>query len=278
VQTANLDDDLCVPGCSIVLADGSHSQPIDVIVYTTTNPIVPRWNGPRVPLLAHRGESIEIFVDLTHPVFRAYRTRPEFLIATEIAQYIHLVNGRLQGQYGAQHSVANLAWVVLEKRWADVLEDSPDRVKEDARHLFDGVREAVAGTAGANAATYFEELTEAQTQNLVANILGRGMDVGQITALRSSGQYLMYIDETAIVDLYRKAPHLFMDGNVWKDSYASVEGLPEAVTRDYQARIRTTYLNCLEDAAAYLRYETPDLLITQRARASIDYLSSRLQS
>ena len=67
-----------------------------------------------------------MFVDLTHPVFRAYRVRPEPFIADELAQYIHVVNGRLQAQYAAQHSVANLTWLILEKRWGDVLEDSPN--------------------------------------------------------------------------------------------------------------------------------------------------------
>jgi hypothetical protein len=228
-----------------------------------------------VPLLAFRGQAIELFVDLTHPVFRAYRMRPEFLIADELAQYIHVLNGRLQAQFAAQHSVANLTWLILEKRWGDVLEDSPERVKDDARSLFDRIREGLA--AGTDTAGYFDELTEVQTAVLVEHILGRGMDVGQVVGLRASGQYVRYLDESAVVDLFRKAPQLFMDGKVWRDAYVTVEGLPEVVTRDYQARIRASYLNCLEDAGTYLRYETPDSLITQRARASIDYLTGRLQ-
>ena len=93
---------------------------------------------------------------------------------------------------------------------------------------------------------------------LVEHILGRGLDVGQVVGLRASGQYVRYLDEGAM-DLLRKAPQLFMDGKVWRDAYVSVEGLPEVVTRDYQSRIRASYLNCLEDAASYLRYETPRL-------------------
>ena len=239
---------------------------------------MPRWNGPRVPLLTFRGQTIEMFVDLTHPVFRAYRMRPEFLIADELAQYIHVVNGRLQALHAGQHSVANLTWLILEKRWGDVLEDSPERVKDDARALFDRIRDALASSAGADAASYFEELTQAQTAALVEHILGRGMDVGQVVGLRDSGQYVRYLDESAVVELFRKAPHLFMDGKVWRDPYLSVEGLPEGVMRDYQVRIRATYLNCLEDAGAYLRYETPEVLITQRARASIDYMTARLHA
>jgi hypothetical protein len=276
LQNSNLDDDLSFRGCSIPLADGSHSQPVDVLVYSAKNPIAPKWQGMRLPLIAYRGQSIEIFVDLTHPVFRAYHTRPEVLVAAELAQYIHVTNSRLQAQHGAEHSVANLAWELLEKRWAEALEDSPEKVKEDARSLFEAIKAGLIATAGAATSEFFTELSEGQVAALVATILGRGMDVNELAALRASGQYVRYLDESAIVDLYRKAAHLFMDGNVWRDTYTKVEGLPEAVTRDYQGRIRSTYLNCLDDAGSYLRYETPDTLITQRARASIDYLTSRL--
>ena len=179
LSNSHLDDDFSLKGCSVPLADGSHSQPIDVLVYVTATPIVPKWHGERLPLMTFRGEAIEIFLDPSHPVFRAYHTRPEVLIATEVAQYIHVVNGSLQAKYSGQHSVSNLTWTVLERRWADRLEDSPERVKVDSRSLFDTVRTSLGAVAGPEASEFFGELTEAQMTTLVANLLGEAWTSGK---------------------------------------------------------------------------------------------------
>jgi hypothetical protein len=226
--------------------------------------------------VAFRGESIDVFIDLTHPVFRAYQTRPEVLIAEELAQYLYIMNGSLVERHQGEHTIGNLTWRVLEKGWGEALEDSPDRVKEDSRHLFESIRTGLIDGSGAALADLFGELTEQQTSVVVSNMMGRGLDVGKIDELRTTGRYVAFVDEDTVVDLFRKAPQLFLDDRVWRDRYAAVDGLPESVTRDYRARIRAMDLNCLEDAAGYLRYETPEQVITQRARGSIDYLQSRL--
>ncbi len=275
--SSDKDDDLSLRGCSVVLSNGSHSQPIDVNVYASRQPLVPRWGSPVVPLIGFRGESIDVYIDLTHPMFKAYQTRPEVLVAEEIAQYLYTMNGALIEKYQGEHTIGNLTWRVLEKGWGDELEDTPDRVKDDSRRLFDLVRSTLVEGSGAALAEYFAEMTEQQMSVLVANVVGRGLDVGKIDELRTTGRYVVFIDEESVVDLFRKAPQLFLDDRVWRDRYMTVEGLPESVTRDYRSRIKATYLNCLEDAAAYLRYETPELVITQRARGSVDYLQSRLR-
>ena len=276
LEASDRDDDLSLTGCSVVLASGAHSQPIDVNVFASRSAIVPRWGAPNVPLVGFRSESIDVFIDLTHPVFRAYQTRPEVLIAEEVAQYLYIMNGALLEKHQGEHTIGNLTWRVLEKGWGEELEDSPDRVKEDSRRLFDSVRTALMNGSTDGLTDLFGELTEHQTSVVVSNMMGRGLDVGKIEELRSTGRYVAFVDEETVVDLFRKAPQLFFDDRVWRDRYTVVEGIPEAVARDYRARIRAMYLNCLEDAAAYLRYETPEPVITQRARGSINYLQSRL--
>ena len=68
-QNADREDELSIPGCSVYLADGEHSSPIDVVTYVTRVPIETSWQGPRVPVLAFKGERIEIFLDKSHPAF-----------------------------------------------------------------------------------------------------------------------------------------------------------------------------------------------------------------
>ena len=127
ISNSNKDDERSIAGLTIDLADNSFSQPVEVDVYITRGPITPTWKGAAVPVLAVKGERIEVFADLSHPVFRAYRARPEVFIAAEIGQYLYdLHRSLLRSPYIGTHSVSNLAWQIIEKYWAEEMEDYDD--------------------------------------------------------------------------------------------------------------------------------------------------------
>ena len=94
-QNSDKDDELSIPGCSVPLADGNYSPPIEVLTRVIRVPIETSWHGPRVPVLAFKGEQIDIFVDKSHPLFRTYRMRAEPMIAAEVAQFLYENNRRL---------------------------------------------------------------------------------------------------------------------------------------------------------------------------------------
>ena len=151
--------------------------------------------------------------------------RPEMAVAAEIAQYLYERNRHLLPQYQHLHSLANLTWRVLERRWGDVLEDSPSRVRDDIGRLFDAIRENLPRMATGWAADLFNELTEQQKKVLVSNLLGRGMDIGKLSELKQSGEFLSYIDEESVVAIYCKVPELFFDGAFWATRYQNVPDL-----------------------------------------------------
>src|SRR5262249_37418206 len=136
IKNSDKDDELSIPGCSVMLADGNYNPPVDVVAYATRIPIETSWQGSRVPMLIFKGVQIEVFVVKSHPLFRTYRVRAELVIAGEMAQYLFENNRRLlsQGNSGV-HSVSNLTWLILQRRWSDTLEDSADDIKEDIRQL-----------------------------------------------------------------------------------------------------------------------------------------------
>jgi hypothetical protein len=70
---------------------------------------------------------------------------------------------------------------------------------------------------------------------------------------------------------------VFFDGGVWTLAYSGITDLPEAVLREAQERIVAKHMNCLEDCAGFLGYDTPENLISQRARASVNFLLQRLE-
>jgi hypothetical protein len=272
-QNADKDDDLSIPGCSVTLTDGSHSSPIDVVSFVTRVPIETSWQGPRVPLLSFKGEQVDIFIDKSHPLFRTYRMRAEPMIAAEVAQFLYETNRRLLSQENsAAHSVSNLTWLILQKRWADALEDSADDIKDDIRHLFEGIRGRLPTLTRDKAEDLFDDLSEGQKKSMVSRMLGRNLDISKLGQMKSTGEYLPYVDEETVVEIFRKLPAVFFDGGVWNMAYSGITDLPEPVLREAQARIVAKHLNCLEDCAGFLNYDTPENLISQRARASVDFL------
>jgi hypothetical protein len=277
-KNSDKDDELSVPGCSVLLADGNYNPPIDVVAYVTRIPIEASWQGSRVPVLVFKGEQIEIFVDKSHPLFRTYRVRPEPVIAGEVAQYLFEANRRLlsQGNLGV-HSVSNLTWLILQKRWADALEDSADDIKEDIRQLFEAIRGRLSALIGNEASDLFDDLTDAQKKNMVARMFGRNLDISKLGQMKTSGEYLPYVDEETVVAIFRRYPAVFFDGGVWGMAYKGITGLPDPVLREAQERIIAKYMNCLEDCAGFLNYDAPETLISQRARASVDFLLQGLE-
>jgi RNA polymerase subunit RPABC4/transcription elongation factor Spt4 len=276
LENSDRDDDLSVPGCSIPLADGTHSNPIDVEVYASRGPLVPVWQAAAVPSIVFKSEKIEIFIDKGHTLVKGYRFRPEEIVAGEIAQFLYDAHRRLVERYPAVHSLSNLSWSVLERYWSDRLEDSSEEVSDDIESLFGVIRERLPQLAGDDAEELFAELTEQQQRSLVDSMLGEGQDIAQLGEMKKSGDFLHFVGEDAIVQIFRQHPGMFFDGGIWDIGYKNISDLEPAIVDEIQARFRATYSNCLEDCAAYLRYRSPETLITYRARASVDYLGQKL--
>jgi hypothetical protein len=230
------------------------------------------WEGEAVPLIAFRGEKFEVFVDRTHTAFKAFQVKPEFMVAAEIADYIYELNRRLATNE-VVHSLSNLAWQVLERRWSDDLEDSAEKVSEAVNGFFDMIRARLSTILGERREDVYRDLTEEQQRSLVDNLINRRQDPARLGEMRTSGEFLKYIDNDTVVSIIRKDPGIFFDGKFWKRSFNEGLDLPETIVREYQLRIKTPYLNSLEDIAAFLRYESPELLLVQRARMSLEFLT-----
>ncbi len=276
-SVSNRSDELSLPGASVELADGSHSAPIDVNVWVATNPIVPVYGKPSVPLLSFRAESIDVFVDTTHLLFRAYRMRPEYAVASELSQYLYDQNRSLltQNLFGL-HSMSALTTRVLGL-YSDTLEDSVERIRADINRLFENIRGALSTLVdSARAQQIYADFTESDQRSLVSNIIGMGQDPSRLGEWKLSGEYLKYVSPKTIVKVFDDCPGLFFDGSVWNVSYADIGGLDEPVLSEVREELSEKYLNCLEDCAAFLHYSMPEPLTSYRSRSSIDFLSTKL--
>lgn len=277
LENSNKADNLSIPGCSIQLANGNYSTPIDVDTFVTKEAILAPLTGKHIPLIVFKSDRLNVFIDKAHPVFKLYRIRPEQMIAAEVALYIYDLNRSLSGQqYLGQHTLSNIEWDILSKRWTNELEDSVERVQTEIQVLFNNLRDALPNILNEGAGDYFDYLEDDQKKRLLANMLDQGIDIADFEKMKNSGQYLRYVDPQTVVSIFRKVPGNFFDNVFWKEAYNTFTGLPDIFIQEAQQRLQAIYSDCLEDIARFLNYNDPDQIVVQRARASLEYLLQRI--
>ncbi|MGU3471899.1 ATP-binding protein [Paenibacillus sp. D51F] len=277
IANSNKSDELSIPGCSIQLADGTFSSPINVGVYATSQAIIPPGKKDGTPLITFKDQEITIFIDRTHKVFKSFRVRAEQLIAAEVALYIYDVNRRLSvKQYQGEHTLTNIEWQILNTRWADKLEDNPDKIREEIVSFFVQIKERLLILLGSMFVDIYNELTEEQIKHLVNNMLSNGVDISLLGQMKENGQFILYLDESAITDIFKKYTDAFFDGGVWTVSYSQSNELSGDVLAQAQMRIRSLYTNCMNDLVDFIRFRIPEPGIAQKTRLSLDYLQQKV--
>ncbi|WP_025847928.1 ATP-binding protein [Paenibacillus ehimensis] len=274
---SNKSDELSLPGCSVLLADGSYSSLVDVHTYITNGPIIPYGQKESIPLVIFKGEFIEIFIDKSHMVFRNFRIRPEQMIAAEVALFIYDMNKQLSvKQYQGQHTLSNIEWQILKGKWSEVLEDNPEKIRSDIISFFNMLKESLPDMLDGIVADVFDDLNEDVKKALVINMMNKGEDISRIGEMKQDGTFLKYLDEEAVSSLFQAYPERFFDGLFWKTPYSQISGLPEAVIAPVRSRIKHTYGNCLADISGFARDRSPEPGISQRARMSLEYLLQKV--
>jgi hypothetical protein len=277
LEHSNKSDDLSIPGCSVLLADGTYSSPIDVDTYVTQAPILSPRRSLSIPIIVFKEERIHAFVDKAHPLFRSYRIQPEQVIASEVALYIHTLNSRLTSkEYFGHHELSGIAWSIVQERWSTQLEDTPERVRTDITAFFSSLRERLPELIGEGVSDFFDDLDDEEKKGVIEKMLRQGIDISELGKMKTSGKYTRYLEASSLVNIFRRAPEFFFDRRFWEDTYSRMDDIPQNIMENAQVRIRTIYLDCLADIARFLEYLDPDPIIVQRARASLGFLQQRI--
>ena len=278
-ENSDYEDTLSIQGCSIKLADGTQSHPIDVDCCITRKPIIGLADGARLPIVVYKSEKIELFIDMQHSIFHELGLKPEELISGEIAYYIHVANGRLSGSvHNTAHSLSNIKWNILKNYWDQSLSDGPDQVHADIVKFFKDVQQRLAIIFGDSAVDLFNELTEEDKKQLVDNLIEGGEDISEMGNLKSSGKFLHYISPHTIIDLFKRHTSHFFDGAVWSQPYSSIPEIPNSVMEKVREETKSIYLNCLEDCSAFISTQKLEPILIPRTRSSLKYLLRKLES
>lgn len=263
---------LCLSQCSVPLADGTASDAIDVECYISNKSMIP-FNSSALPVVTFKGETIHVFLDVKHPLFKLLSERPEDIIAGEVAHYIHAVNTRLAGgAFNDQHSISNIKWNILNKYWESSLYRTPETVKEDICNFFTDIKLQLASVFVEDSPDLFNNLSESDKKELAVNIVEEGEDLTALSEFKVNGKFLLFLSPSTVIEIFRQNSQRFFNGNVWNESYLKVDDVPSEVMEMIQTELKRTYLNCLEDCSSFLTSQKPSHLRIQRALNSIEFL------
>jgi hypothetical protein len=271
LANSDKDDDLSIGSFTMRLPDDTNASAMDVETYVSRTPLTPKWGAEAVPAVTFRSAGrIQVFIDTRHRAFAALEVRPEEVIALELADFLISGNSRLVASDSKRFNSVVLATRILDERWGEVLETNPDRLKEAIRSFFGGVKLVLRGSVKETAREIFENLSESQVEGVVRNLVAhrRSPEVGPLV---SNAEYILFLDDATIVDVFKQFPEEFFDGKVFAAPYnrPDIPGIEIA-----QSQARRMYQNCLEDLANFLTLEDPGAAILRRAKGSLQLLES----
>ncbi|MFE3259023.1 ATP-binding protein [Nocardia sp. NPDC059229] len=266
---------LGVQNLSVILANGKSSDPLDISVFSVQRPITADWGRDPVPLVTFpKSGYLVIYINLTHQVFSETSLYPQYLIATEAAQYVYSLHPYLRSRPG--HTVAVLTSELLKQGWGDDVDENADTVRSTIKELFTAIIEKVQNSPWAE--DFYRELDDAQQRAMAEAMIKSGVDLAQLGHMKSTGSYLRYCDRETLAAFFKFRPQDWFDGQVWQDTWPQESDMGPVVTAKMRHELQVKYLRCLEDAASYLRYEQPERLIVVRARAAAEFLADKLSS
>jgi hypothetical protein len=276
---SHIDESLSVPGLSIQLPSGENTSPIDISTYRSSVPIVCyRKDGTKqnLPLVRFVGNEIELYFDPNHHYFSQSTSSLEQQVATEIAMYLTTYYASQVARNPAFYSVANFTHQILRKYWPEKF--SAAGTEAELEELFSSIKQKLVDTIGTESAEVYDNLPQEEKSFLASELVRRGRDVSELSDIKTTGHFLLFLRPSALVSIFRANPKLFFDGKVWSVTYASIPQLqPEAGER-LQAQLKSHYLALLDIVAIYAERRTDNAGELELARAACKLLWTRMEA
>jgi hypothetical protein len=257
-------------GAAEVLVDisGEYSLPNfnswNVTVYGLFGAELIDSDGRRVPtyVQGQRGPEVHVFVDIEHPLFTEFGGDPREYAVLGIAEYMRERRG----------SNAALSALVsdLKERCLPDQKVTPSALAAVAHELLSRVRDAMRPVVAGNAEGFWSMIGADDQATAEQTFAGEGLDVAW-AEVRARGDWISYAPVTAVSLLIQKRPGDFLDGKVFRVSYASYE---DGHARSLALNRITGFLNDVGLLAERRARPRPDDL--NRGRLSCRLLESEL--
>lgn len=227
---------------TIALPDGRKSDALELRVFGVSDPLVPDFGGPRVPLIRDSSQlgTMRVFVDLDHPVFLDDAVSPEFLFSVEAANYFRSRHGEVV--QSSSHSISALSSSLLADHWPNATSAGSDHLHSKLSVLFEDIAERLTGSDSAT--QFFKDLRPHEQQDIF-NALFKAHRTSDASELIESGRFIDLMPRRYFVKFFEQYPGL------WLERVFSVV-LPRAdqVGEEQVKRYRETHLDRLERALA----------------------------
>lgn len=227
---------------------------------------------PTVVDIDRKNLKVTVFLDKKHSLFTSLRMRPHYAVSIHAADFVYAETASIGSEARKhEHNHVVLAYRIMDKYWSEVLTDNPEQVRYDIHSLLDDVREKMVENLQESVEDIFNEMTNAQKQNMVSKMQEENVDISGMEQLRDSGGFMRYISPDVVVAVFSDYTSYFFGGSVWKTAW-NIPGMPDEIAAAHQKEIKQIHLNCIEDCASFIRYQKPSLVVVCRARLSLEFL------
>jgi len=275
LSVSEKDDSLSISDCFVTLSNGLNNNPLKVNVFSTTRSIVSNIDDKAIPLVVDKQslDEVNIFIDKNHRMFKNCGIKPETAIAWEVAYFIVVLNKSVSNNAG-KHTVPYIAWQIIEKYWADSLEDNSEELLEEITSLFDSIKERLILSEN-DLDLCYEMMDNNQIKTMVNNMINAGLDISKLNELKENRHFISYVPEEVVISLFGSRPELFFDGFVWDEPYLKLDG-DDNIRTFTQERVKSLYDSCLADLLFYMTYRSNDERIIQRTKLAIQMLKQKV--
>jgi hypothetical protein len=276
LENSDLNDDLSITQKSLRLPDGEYMY-ITARVHLMKQDQSLTRGGLRIPIIAkHSSDGIELFIDQTHPAFVQYQDRHEDYIAIELANYVVQERAtRIPNAEIMMWTVPSMYFYIHDQIWKERTRLDHSQLVSDINQYFTDMTGRLSFLLGDVKDEIFNDLTSEDKQSVYNRAVRSGQS--SLDDLERTGKYLSYVPEETAINLVRRHPEHFFDGQYWVDKYQDINHQLNADDRrEIQKGTLDSYVSSLEDIANYRRLQAAPLnpQVTNRAYSSLSILTN----
>ncbi|MGO4541288.1 ATP-binding protein [Paenibacillus sp. 2TAB19] len=273
-------DELSIQTFAINLPGSASMATTAVNVYTLKHGTGLEREGKTTPLIIHKTETLNIFIDTKHPIFTKYQVRAQDVIAVELAKWIQDQNSRhMSGDSMHLWSISSLYWEIIRAaHWGAGLAIDANETRNRIEAFFKRIKEELPYLLESESEDIQNNMLPEEKHELALTLVSNGFDPSQITKVIEEGKFLGYLSNRLIVKLIVQYAEKFFDGKFWTDSYLNIDlnVFAQSTVTEIRNHIKNKYRNFLEDILGYYENRNPDEGYTKRVNQTLELLSKKL--
>jgi hypothetical protein len=203
----------------------------------------------------------EFLINTRHPVFASATMTPLDGLLAELA---YSAMDFLRGG-GVTNASFGSILAELRRRYAGLHALNPIELASQARQILLDIAATLPRNVDAtDAASLFNDLPASDQDAIFQRMATRA--VGNPQAIIAHGKFLEFAPPRVIRDFFSAHPELFLDGNCWDDSYATIDYGRPLATQEAQTQVVRYYESLLADAVWLAGQDASDFTGPSRGR------------